>query len=292
MALRAAVRRSCGSARLLSCGRHGDSVCVSQRSSSSQMLVDMDSGSGVAVMRLQSPPVNAMSLDFLTEFVIALEKLEMDKSCRGVIITSSVPKIFSGGLDIMELYGRSPERLTVFWRAFQELWLKLYGSSMATIAAVNGASPAGGCLVAISCDYRIMADAPRYRMGLNETQLGITLPPWMKDTMLNTVGHRATELSAQLGLLYNPQEALKIGLVDQVVPEDQVLPKAREMMDTFLSIPEHARQLTKSQMRKTSLDKLTSSREADVQGFLSIVTRGSTQKALQRYLEMLKKRKS
>ncbi|KAI1883979.1 hypothetical protein AGOR_G00221670 [Albula goreensis] len=186
--------------------------CLSRRKSSSspKIKVDLDSSTGIAVMKFQSPPVNSLSLDFLTEFCISLEKLEMDRSCRGVVVTSALPKIFSAGLDIMEMYGKSPERCGEFWKAVQEMWLKLYGSNMVTIAAINGSSPAGGCLMALTCDYRIMAENPRYGIGLNETQLGIVAPFWFKDTMVNTVGHRTTELALELGLLYSAPDALRL----------------------------------------------------------------------------------
>ncbi|XP_040918757.1 enoyl-CoA delta isomerase 1, mitochondrial [Toxotes jaculatrix] len=302
MALRAALRNKCGLSGLLSqwssCSSHGR-VCVSpvlvsqqrNNSTSPKIKVDVDQSSGVAVMHMQSPPVNSLSLDFLTEFCISVEKLEMDKSCRGLIITSSQPKVFSAGLDIMEMYGKSPERCGEFWRAVQEMWLKMYSSNMVTIAAINGSSPAGGCLMSLTCDYRIMADNPRYSIGLNETQLGIVAPFWFKDTMTNTVGHRTTEIALELGLLYSPAEALKIGLVDQLVPEDQVLTTATQTMTKWLAIPDHARQITKSMMRKPIIDKLTSNREADIQNFVSFITKDSIQKSLRMYLEMLKKRK-
>lgn len=302
MALRAALRSKCGLSGLLSqwssCSSHGR-VCVSpvlvaqrrNNSTSPKIKVDFDQSTGVAVMCMQSPPVNSLSLDFLTEFCISVEKLEMDKKCRGLIITSSQPKVFSAGLDIMEMYGKSPERCGEFWKAVQEMWLKLYSSNMVTIAAINGSSPAGGCLMSISCDYRIMADNPRYSIGLNETQLGIVAPFWFKDTMINTVGHRTTELALELGLLYNPSEALKVGLVDQLVPEDQVLTTATQTMTKWLAIPDHARQITKSMMRKPTIDKLTSNREADIQHFVNFITKDSIQKSLRMYLEMLKKRK-
>lgn len=303
MTLRAALRSKSAFSGLLSqlssCSSHGR-VCVSpvlvaqrrNNSTSPKIKVDFDQSTGVAVMHMQSPPVNSLSLDFLTELCIGVEKLEMDKSCRGLIITSSQPKVFSAGLDILEMYGKSPESCGEFWKAVQEMWLKLYSSNMVTIAAINGSSPAGGCLISITCDYRIMADNPRYSIGLNETQLGIVAPFWFKDTMLNTVGHRTTELALELGLLYNPSEALKIGLVDKLVPEDQVLTTAAQTMTKWLAIPEHARQITKSMMRKPTIDKLTSNREADIQNFVKFITKDSIQKSLRMYLEMLKKRKA
>ncbi|TKS92413.1 Enoyl-CoA delta isomerase 1, mitochondrial [Collichthys lucidus] len=261
-------------------------------STSPKLKVDFNQSTGVAVMHMQNPPVNSLSLGFLTEFCIAVEKLEMDKSCRGLILTSSQPKVFSAGLDIMDMYGKSPEHCAEFWRAVQEMWLKLYSSNMVTIAAINGSSPAGGCLMSLTCDYRIMADNPRYSIGLNETQLGIVAPFWFKDTMINTVGHRTTEMALELGLLYSSSDALKIGLVDQLVPEDQVLATATKTVTKWLAIPDHARQITKSMMRKPTIDKLTSNREADIQFFVNFITKDSIQKSLGMYLEMLKKRKS
>ncbi|TRY90735.1 hypothetical protein DNTS_004506 [Danionella cerebrum] len=261
-------------------------------STSSKIKVDLDSNTGVAIMQFQSPPVNSLSLDFLTEFAINIEKLELDRSCRGVIITSALPKVFSAGLDILEMYQKSPEHYVEFWKAVQEAWFKLYGSSKVTIAAINGNSPAGGCLLAMCCDYRIMAENPRYSIGLNETQLGIVAPFWFKDTMQNVVGHRETEKGLQLGKLYTAPEALKVGLVDELVPEEKVVSSAAEAMSKWLAIPDHARQLSKSMMRKPTIDRLLAAREADITNFVSFTSKDSIQKSLGMYMEMLKKRRS
>ncbi|XP_069761549.1 enoyl-CoA delta isomerase 1, mitochondrial [Narcine bancroftii] len=256
------------------------------------MIVELDNNTGVAVIKMKKPPVNSLSLEFLTEFAINIEKLEMDRECRGVILTSSIPSIFSAGLDINEMYGKPPEHTEEFWRAVQEMWLKLYGSNLVTIAAINGASPAGGCLIAMACDYRIMADNPKYGIGLNETKLGIVAPFWFKDTMINTIGKRATEHSLQLGLLYSAPEALKIGLVDHLVPQDKVMAIALNIMSEWLTIPDHARQITKAMMRKPTLDRFLIQRESDIQNFVNFISKDSIQKSLEMYMEMLRQRKS
>ncbi|XP_069726343.1 enoyl-CoA delta isomerase 1, mitochondrial [Phaenicophaeus curvirostris] len=260
--------------------------------SNNKIQVELDESSGVATMKFKSPPVNSLSLDFLTEFCISLEKLENDRACRGVIFTSAVPKIFSSGLDITEMCGKSTEHYAEFWRAVQEMWLRVYGSNMVTVAAVNGSSPAGGCLIALSCDYRIMVDNPKFSIGLNEAQLGIVAPFWFKDTFVNTVGHRVAERSLQLGSLHPASEAHKLGLVDELVPEEKLQEKAVAVMAQWLALPDHARQLTKSMMRKAVLDRLVAHREEDVQNFIRFVSKESIQKSLRMYMEMLKKKKS
>ncbi|KFW05973.1 hypothetical protein N326_06355, partial [Eurypyga helias] len=259
--------------------------------SNNKILVELDESSGVATMKFKSPPVNSLSLDFLTEFCISLEKLENDRACRGVIFTSAVPKIFSSGLDITEMCGKSTEHYAEFWRAVQEMWLRLYGSNMVTVAAVNGSSPAGGCLVALSCDYRIMVENPKFSIGLNEAQLGIVAPFWFKDTFVNVVGHRVAERCLQLGSLLPAPEALKVGLVDELVPEEKLQEKAVAVMAQWLALPDHARQLTKSMMRKVVLDRLVAHREEDIQNFISFISKESIQKSLRMYMEMLKKKK-
>ncbi|XP_064318120.1 enoyl-CoA delta isomerase 1, mitochondrial [Phalacrocorax carbo] len=260
--------------------------------SNNKILVELDESSGVATMKFKSPPVNSLNLDFLTEFCISLEKLENDRACRGVILTSAIPKIFSSGLDITEMCGKSTEHYAEFWRAVQEMWLQMYSSNMVTVAAVNGSSPAGGCLIALTCDYRIMAENPKFSIGLNEAQLGIVAPFWFKDTFVNTVGHRVAERSLQLGSLYPAPEAHRFGLVDELVPEEKLQEKAAAVMAQWLALPDHARQLTKSMMRKAVLDRLVAHREEDIQNFISFISKESIQKSLRMYMEMLKKKKS
>uniref|UniRef100_G1RDM4 Enoyl-CoA delta isomerase 1, mitochondrial n=1 Tax=Nomascus leucogenys TaxID=61853 RepID=G1RDM4_NOMLE len=262
-----------------------------RRFGSQRVLVEPDAGAGVAVMKFKNPPVNSLSLEFLTELVISLEKLENDKSFRGVILTSDRPGVFSAGLDLTEMCGRSPAHYAEYWKAVQELWLRLYQSNLVLVSAINGACPAGGCLVALSCDYRILADNPRYCIGLNETQLGIIAPFWFKDTLENTIGHRAAERALQLGLLFPPAEALQVGLVDQVVPEEQVQSTALSAIAQWMAIPHHARQLTKAMMRKATASRLITQRDADVQNFVSLISKDSIQKSLQRYLQRLKEKK-
>uniref|UniRef100_A0A2K6SYA5 Enoyl-CoA delta isomerase 1, mitochondrial n=3 Tax=Saimiri boliviensis TaxID=27679 RepID=A0A2K6SYA5_SAIBB len=250
-----------------------------------------DASAGVAVMRFNNPPVNTLSLEFLTELVISLEKLENDKSFRGLIITSDRPGVFSAGLDLREMCGRSPAHYAEYWKAVQELWLRLYQSSLVLVAAINGACPAGGCLMALTSDHRILADNPKYSIGLNETLLGIVAPFWFKDTLVNTIGHRAAERALQLGLLFPPAQALQVGIVDQVVPEERVQSVALSAIAQWMAIPDHARQLTKAMMRKATASRLITHRDEDVQNFVSFISRDSIQKSLQLYLERLKQKK-
>ncbi|XP_077980037.1 enoyl-CoA delta isomerase 1, mitochondrial-like [Glandiceps talaboti] len=253
------------------------------------VIVEKDpKNDAVAILKLNRKPVNGLNLKLLTDLNIALEKLE--ETSRGVILTSAVANIFSAGLDITEMYQKKPEETDEFWGALQDAWLRLYGSPLITMAAINGHSPAGGCLLAMSCDYRCMAKG-KYTIGLNETKLGIVAPFWFIDSMKNTIGHRETEKALQLGTLYTADEALKIGLVDDVCEPNDVLNHTKAEMSKWLKIPDHARILTKQAMRKETINKLTSKKKEDIYFFTSFILKESIQRSLGMYLESLKKKK-
>uniref|UniRef100_G3SM96 Enoyl-CoA delta isomerase 1, mitochondrial n=1 Tax=Loxodonta africana TaxID=9785 RepID=G3SM96_LOXAF len=233
---------------------------------------------GVAVLKFKNPPVNSLSLGMLMELVISLEKLENNKAIRGIVITSERPGIFATSLDLMEMCGQNPAHYAEYWKAVQELWLRLYQSNKVLVAAINGAYPTGECLIPLTCDYRVMADNPKYTIGLKETLVGIVAPFWFKDTLVNTFRHRSAECTLQLGMLFLPTEALQVGIVDQVVPKEQVQSTALSVMAQWMAIPDHAQQLTKSMMWKLTVDHLVS-RDADIQFFV-FTSRDSIQKAM------------
>uniref|UniRef100_A0A2S2R726 Enoyl-CoA delta isomerase 1, mitochondrial n=1 Tax=Sipha flava TaxID=143950 RepID=A0A2S2R726_9HEMI len=185
--------------------------------SQSMVQTTVDEKSGIATVTMNKSPVNSLNLEFLDEIKTELNKLEKDK-VKGMMLTSGLQKIFSAGLDITEFYNPNPDRLSKFWSTLQDTWLTLYKTPFPTAAIINGHSPAGGCLFAMSCDYRIMV-GPKYTIGLNETKLGIVAPKWFIDTMVAVIGQRKAEISLTTGKMYTTDEALHIGLIDESVPD-------------------------------------------------------------------------
>lgn len=120
-----------------------------------QVIVEVNDKTGIAIVSLNRPPVNSLSLEFFKEIAETLDDLEKNKS-KGMILTSvsshklmsklmitlyfkfqSLNTVFSAGLHLDEIYKPDPERFKQFWTAFQDAWIKLYGSSFATAAAIN-----------------------------------------------------------------------------------------------------------------------------------------------------------
>jgi len=217
----------------------------------------------------------------------AVRTARKESKIQALVLQSSNPKIYSAGLDLQELYAPDPIRLVKFWKSFQQLYLDLYGCRMATVAAIEGHAPAAGCMLALSCDYRVMADDPKLTIGLNESRLGIVAPPWLGQQLVDTVGRRNAELALGLGTLFHPSQALNIQLVDRVVPRDQVRMVAQEVAADFARIPATARVASKMMVRKHRLDRLASTRQEDVENFVAVITNEKVQLGLGAYLASL-----
>jgi 3,2-trans-enoyl-CoA isomerase len=127
-------------------------------------------------------------------------------------------------------------------------------------------------------------------IGLNEAKFGIVAPPFLGNLMLRTIGHRQGELAISTGTLFTPEQALQIGLVDELIPFDDVLEKSKETAIEWAKIPPHARLASKMLARKKYLIELTAKRKEDVEDFKSFVLDDQVQSNLGAYLESLKKK--
>ena len=134
-------------------------------------LIVKHEGGGLATVSLKHKPVNSLTQAVCEELKVVTHALEADPEVRGVVFGSGVPGIFSAGMDLRSMHGRSTDELAAFWTAVQEMWLALYMTPLATVAAISGHAPAGGCLIALACDYRVLVEG-KYRIGLNEAQIG------------------------------------------------------------------------------------------------------------------------
>lgn len=256
-------------------------------STASLVSVEVNDKTGIATVTLQRPPVNSLNLELLSDIRYNLTELGKNKS-RGAIITSAF-KTFSAGLDITEMYKPDIERASKFWNTLQDVYEVLYGSAYPTVAVINGPAPAGGCLLSMCCEYRVMV--PNSIIGLNETQLGIVAPPWFASTMENIIGKRQTELALTTGRLFSTDEALKVGLIDEVVQDkDEGLQKANAFLGKFARISPFARNVSKQTIRGETLKRMSKDRENDLKRFIQVITQDAVQKGLGLYIESLKKK--
>jgi enoyl-CoA hydratase/carnithine racemase len=155
------------------------------------------------------------------------------------MLGSSNEKFFAIGFDIPQLFDLSRQDFESFYRAFNRLCLGLYTLPKPTVAAITGHAIAGGCILALCCDYRFIA-AGRKLMGLNEIKLGVPVP-YLADCLLRCIaGVRNAREIAESGEFYQPAESLQMGMVDRVLPLEQVLPDAIEKARSLGALPQEA----------------------------------------------------
>jgi len=189
---------------------------------------------GIHELRLSRPPVNALDL----ELCLALRDAVMHAPAEGAqgIVLSGGPKAFTAGLDVPRLLSLDGDGVRATWEASADAARALAASPVPVAAAINGHSPAGGCVLALCCDYRVMAAGP-YRIGLNETQVGLVAPEGIQYLMRRAVGEHRAERLLVGGELVEAQRAYEIGLVDELAEIDDVPARARAWLRNLLSLP-------------------------------------------------------
>ena len=198
----------------------------------------------IVVVRLNRGVTNALNLDLLHALDEALDQARKDPNVRGLVLASTSEKFFSIGFDIPQLYDLTKSGFEEFYKTFNRVCLDLFTLPKPTVAAITGHAVAGGCILTLCCDYRFIAEGKKL-MGLNEIKLGVPVP-YLADSILRSiVGVPHAREIMESGDFYRPEHSLQMGMVDQVMPLQQVLSKAVEKAQLLGSLPQEAFALIK-----------------------------------------------
>lgn len=210
------------------------------------MITTIDHGP-IRELRLSRPPANALS----PELIAALGEAVVNAPREGAraLVLSGSGKLFSGGLDVPVLLPLDQPAIRTTWESFYRLMHGLAASPIPVAAAITGHSPAGGAVLAIFCDYRVMAEGD-VKIGFNEVQVGIPLPVAILRAFVRLVGPHQAERLCVTGRLIPAAEALRIGFVDELAPLDQVVPKALAWCQEVLALPPVAMAKTRQDTRE------------------------------------------
>jgi Delta3-Delta2-enoyl-CoA isomerase len=209
------------------------------------MIRTTDHGA-VRELQLNRPPANALAPELIVALQRAVESAPQD-GARALLL-SGMPGRFSAGLDIPLLLTLDRPAIAALWRDLYALLRALALSPIPIAAALTGHATAGGTVLPIFCDYRVAAQGD-WKLGLNEVQVGLPLPPLIFSGLRSLIGARQAERLAVGGLLISPNEAARIGLVDEVVPPDQVVGRAIEWSRSLLALPVDAMAATRRRAR-------------------------------------------
>lgn len=251
------------------------------------MLERTEHEGGIHELRLARPPANALNPELVAALRRAVETAP-DLDARALVV-SGRPGMFSAGLDVPELLRLERDEMESFLRDFFGLMRALAASRVPIVAAVTGHSPAGGAVLAIFCDARVMAEGD-YKIGLNEVQVGLSLPGVIHAALERVVGARQAERLGVAGRLLLGADALRVGLVDELAPEEAVVPRALELAGELVALPPHAMATTRELCRRELVELFDARSQETFARFVDDWFSGETQDAMQALVERIKKK--
>lgn len=240
----------------------------------------------LAVIMLDRGRSNPINADMVLELTMLMKDFAGDDQIGGVILTGK-ENFFSAGLDLIEVYNYNEEQSRTFWNDFLHLQAVLTSFKKPLVAAITGHSPAGGCVMAICCDYRVMADG-KFIIGLNEIPVGIIVPDVIFYLYAFWIGKRKAYQYLLEGKLLQVNEALKDGLIDEVCDPADVMAAAEKKIRTYMQLNPVTWSQSKLNLRKELIAHLT----ADQTGTLDVMLKQwwapETRKTLESIIQNLK----
>jgi Delta3-Delta2-enoyl-CoA isomerase len=241
----------------------------------------------VALIRINAGKANAIGAAWLERMNALLDELAASDA-RAVVVTG-YGQFFSAGLDLPSLLPLDQPRMQEFIQSFTDTMLRLFEVRLPMVAAVNGHAVAGGCVLALQADYRIMADGP-FKIGLNEVPLGLGLPSVVVETLRCQVPPSSLLPIALDGRLLSPHEALELELVHEVAPDAALIERAVAWAKERAALPQVAFQQVKRALRRPVIATVKEDNSRDASRWTESWFSGAGQEQIRAAVERLRKK--
>jgi len=242
-------------------------------------FIHLSNDEATAEIRINRGKVNALNEQVIEELAGCFERLAVDPQVRAVLLTADGP-FFSFGFDIPEFLGYSKESFARFAKKFTGLYTNLFEYPKPVVAALNGHAIAGGCMLSLACDYRIMVSG-KARISLNEITFGSSVFGSSAAMLKFIVGGRNAQAILYDGAMYSAEEALKLGMIDQVSTPDRLIDEARILAKRLGEIDPNAFTSVKALLRSPVAEEMRAKDTHSVQEFIEIWYSANTWQKLQ-----------
>ncbi len=233
-----------------------------------------------AELRIERGKVNALTEEVVDELADCLRRIASDPRTRSVVLTGT-GKFFSFGFDIPSFLDHPKPAFLAYLRKFAALYRALFAYPKPVVAALNGHAVAGGCMLALACDGRVMA-AGNGKIALNEIALGSSLFAGSVEMLRYCVGDRNAQQIAYSGAMYTADEAVALGLVDRVTPPEDLLAAAGELARVHGAKDPAAFRSVKMLLRGPVLEEMARREDASLREFVEIWYSPATRENLRR----------
>jgi Delta3-Delta2-enoyl-CoA isomerase len=222
----------------------------------------------IATVVLSRGKVNALTEEVVDELRNSFQALSTDPKVKAVILTGT-GKFFSFGFDIPHFLDHSKDQFARYLTKFADFYTYLFVFPKPVIAALNGHTIAGGCMIATACDYRIMVKG-KAKISLNEITFGSSVFAGSVEMLKACVGHRNAESILCSGAMYSAEQALDLGLIHKIAQEQDLLPLAERVAEDFASRDSQAFQSIKQLLRKPIAEEMKKRESESIVEFVDI----------------------
>lgn len=244
-------------------------------------MIEFETRDSVGVMRMVRGKGNSLNIEFTKLLTAALDEAEASDA-KAVVLTGE-GKVFSAGVDLNALSSGGQAGIEEFLEALTTFLRRLATFSKPVVAAANGHAIAGGCIAVLACDYRIMARGTS-RIGVTELLVGVPFPTWAFEIMrFGTPRAHLADLCYS-GRTVDPEEGLRLGLLDEVVDAELLLERAIEVAAQLGRVPHEAFATTKRQLRRPMIEAAEHRAPLDDPGIIQVWIKDSTQQHIREFV--------
>lgn len=222
----------------------------------------------IVTLILDRPKVNALDDGLIKELYGWFEELRFDPGVRAVVLTGE-GSFFSFGLDVPAYMSYPKDAFRESFSMFCDIYATIFEFPKPTVCAINGHAVAGGCILALACDYRIMASG-KPKIGLNEITFGSTIPAGAIEMLKFAVGNRRASIIAYMGELLPAEKAHSVELVDKVVAPQELRETACEAARNLSSMDAAAFGSIKMALRRDAIENIRKRDEESIAQFVDL----------------------
>ena len=220
----------------------------------------------IATVTLNRGKVNALNEPLVEEITKTFVNLATDNEVKSIIFTGS-GKFFSFGFDVPEFLSYPKDDFVRYLEKFTKLYTDIFLFPKPVVAALNGHTIAGGCMLATACDFRLMVTG-KAKISLNEITFGSAVLAGSVEMLKYCVGSRNAQSILYSGAMYSAEEAFQLGLIDQISSEDSLVEDARKVVQELAQKNNSAFRTIKNLLRKPVAEQMI---EREKDGILEFV---------------------
>lgn len=231
-------------------------------------FIKVETNEGIATVAINRGKVNALNGEVVDELRESLKALESNQDIKAVVLTGN-RKFFSFGFDIPEFLSFTKEEFTNFLINFTDIYTHLFLYPKPVVAALNGHAIAGGCMLALACDRRVMVEG-KAKISLNEIDFGASVFAGCTEMLRFWTGSANATKILYSGAMYSAEEAMRLGLVDTVLTEQNLMFQARKIASDLA--PKHfpAFASIKTLLRKPIVQDMIKRERESIREFVDI----------------------